>query len=273
MNRAVVAFSVLSVLGAVASTARADEQLYQRVVRSTVWIQPDESMGSGVLVDAERKLVATAWHVVEGAKEVTVRFPDFDEGGVVITGADHYRRNRKAEIPGRVLRIRNRGDVALIQLERVPEGVAPIPRAKTPVRIGQNVHLVGNSDHSLGALFGYSDGKVRNAYENDDGAVIETSIPSNKGDSGGPVVNDAGELVALISQGTTGSPVPAGSPLHAKQVVDISVSVKMLEDLLVRSEAPDAEAAESGGGGGRSRAGVDGYDKPFDTLFNGRRKK
>ena len=38
------------------------------------------------------------------------------------------------------------------------------------------------------------------------------------------MVNNQGEVVAFISQGTTGMPMPRGNPFHAVQVTDYSIN-------------------------------------------------
>jgi S1-C subfamily serine protease len=71
---------------------------------------------------------------------------------------------------------------------------------------GQCVHSIGNPSSS-DALWVYTRGEVRQVYHRTfrvDGnftiraRVVETQSPVNEGDSGGPVVNDRGELVAVV---------------------------------------------------------------------------
>jgi hypothetical protein len=69
---------------------------------------------------------------------------------------------------------------------------------------GENVESVGNSG-STEALWVYTSGTVRAVYKKEfrTGAgehnftVVETQSPINSGDSGGPVVNSQGQLVAV----------------------------------------------------------------------------
>jgi hypothetical protein len=103
-------------------------------------------------------------------------------------------------------------DLALLELERVPDRVQPLPLAPASAQPGQNVHTIGNPGSS-GALWIYTFGTVRQVYRKKfltsapgespfevEAYVLETQCPTNPGDSGGPIVNDQGQLVG-ITQG------------------------------------------------------------------------
>src|SRR6516225_8693690 len=75
---------------AVAQSRQADpgsaEQIYQRALRSTVWVVVPQaregskifvSTGAGALIDARHGLVITNYHVVADRDEVVVFFPMF----------------------------------------------------------------------------------------------------------------------------------------------------------------------------------------------------
>jgi tetratricopeptide (TPR) repeat protein len=99
-------------------------------------------------------------------------------------------------------------DLAVIRLrQRPPKGVAAVRLAEREPRPGDRVHSIGNPDAS-DALWVYSSGTVRQVYRKEfryatgparAARVVETQSAINPGDSGGPVVNDAGELVAVVS--------------------------------------------------------------------------
>jgi hypothetical protein len=196
----------------------AGTSVYQKVVRSTVWIHSDRPgdkhfTGSGSLIDKGRRLVLTNYHVVGDVKKVTVYFPAFD-GKKPIPERKHYTdRSGKLGIPGEVVELDKQADLALIRVDRVPEGVPELSLAKESPDPGQAVHSIGNPGKS-GALWVYTPGKVRQVYTKkwkakiDDrntvsfeAKVIETDSPTNPGDSGGPLVNDKGELVGVTQGG------------------------------------------------------------------------
>jgi hypothetical protein len=204
-------------LGLVAAAeVRADADLYDRTLRSTAWvvspIDKDKfSFGSGVLVDVKRRLVVTNFHVVEKRGQALIFFPNF-QGGQLVSEPGVYIKNRdKLAVAGKVLKTDRSRDLAVIQLQSLPAGVRPLPLARRAPRPGETVHAIGNSGFADGTLWRYSKGEVRQVYQkkgktkNDTGLefeinarVLESQIPSNKGDSGGPIVNERGELVAII---------------------------------------------------------------------------
>lgn len=191
-----------------ASTARADAKIYQDTLHSTVWVLTKTggktSSGTGVLVDSERKLVVSNFHVVGEARNAIIFFPDI-KGGKPEVGRKHYIDNvGKLGIRGRVVAVDRKRDLSLIQLEKLPEHAKAIAMASGSPSPGEAVNSVGNPGSS-DALWVFTSGTVRAVYKKQfrtgagdhDFTVVETQSPINTGDSGGPVVNSAGELVAV----------------------------------------------------------------------------
>lgn len=193
----------------------AGASVYQKVVRSTVWVHSNHGRqsvtGSGSLVDKGRRLVLTNYHVVGDVKKATVYFPVFRDKKP-ISEKKYYLERDKLGIPGEVVELDKQADLALIRVDRVPEGVPQLPLAAESPDPGQAVHSIGNPGKS-GALWVYTPGKVRQVYGKKwkakldekttasfQAKVIETDSPTNPGDSGGPLVNDKGQLVG-VTQG------------------------------------------------------------------------
>jgi len=193
--------------------------VYRGVLRSTVWVHSDRgggrlATGSGSLVDKGRRLVLTNYHVVGDVKRATVFFPDYGPDKKAISDRKHYLDHaNKLGIPGDVVEIDKEGDLALIRIDRVPDGVPELTLAEASPDPGQTVHSLGNPGKS-GALWVYTPGKVRQVYSKKwraklderttlsfQAKVIETDSPTNPGDSGGPLVNDKGELVGVTQGG------------------------------------------------------------------------
>ena len=191
----------------------AGASVYQKVVRSTAWVHSDRgggrsATGSGSLVDKSRRLVLTNYHVVGDVKAATVYFPQYD-GNKVIPDRARYRNG----IHGEVVELDKQADLALVRIDRVPDGVPELPLAKDTPDPGTAVHSIGNPGKS-GGLWVYTPGKVRQVYGKRwkakldertvvsfDAKVIETDSPTNPGDSGGPLVNDKSELVGVTQGG------------------------------------------------------------------------
>jgi hypothetical protein len=222
--------------------AAADNSVYRKVAPSTVWFF-ERGSASGVLIDAERRWILTAEHVVRdslqrGKTDVKVIFAQFDANGNVLTEKSYYgfEKKRVLQIQGRVIRSNRLKDLALIELDKLPPGAKAITLARDLPQPGENVHVVGNSTFFNGGLFSYSIGKVRNSYFYDRHNVgdcffaLAHHAPTNRGDSGGPVVNDKAELVGIISSGTTGS--------GNEQVIDHSVHIREIYHFLSPANLP-----------------------------------
>lgn len=200
----VIAMAVLATV----QTAFADAPVYQQTIKSTTWIiakaENGYATGSGVLVDAEKKWVITNFHVVGGSAEVLVFFPQFEEGQLVaerqyyIEGADSFG------IRANVVMVDKKRDLAVVELKTLPENTPAIELAEAPVGPGDQVHSIGNPTAG-GVLWTYTSGTVRSVYRKQFRTqagehamrVVETQSPINPGDSGGPVVNSDGQLVAI----------------------------------------------------------------------------
>jgi hypothetical protein len=192
--------------------------VYQKVVHSTAWVHSDRgggrlATGSGSLIDKGRRLVLTNYHVVGDVKNATVFFPVFDGKKAIPERKYYLDRAGKLGIPGEVVEIDRQADLALIRIDRVPDGITELPLAAESPEPGQAVHSLGNPGKS-GALWVYTQGKVRQVYVKKwkakldektlhtfEAKVIETDSPTNPGDSGGPLVNDKGELVGVTQGG------------------------------------------------------------------------
>ena len=214
--------------------------IYQRTLRSTAWIHGSQRQGTGWLADKDRRLLVTNYHVVGTEDKVTVVFPDYRDGQL-IAESRYYRENGPAlerkgrAVQGQVISTDPRRDLAVIQLSSLPDDVTALPMAHKSVSPSDRVHSVGNPGAS-DAFWVYTTGTVRQVYHNrfqyQDGqqveaAVIETQAPLNPGDSGGPVLNDFGEVVGVNAAGKT----------HA-QLVSLCIDISEVSGLLNSMAAP-----------------------------------
>jgi S1-C subfamily serine protease len=203
------------------------KEIFQRTLKSVTWIvQAVEAggnrvrlmTGSGSLIDVPKRLVLTNYHVVGDAKEVAVFFPQFDQRSKqLISDKEVYFKQlqgRTGYIRGAVIARSPKQDLALIELPTLPHGTTPVRLARESVGPGDTVHSIGNPGAS-GALWAYTPGSVKAVYRKKwsvasadersimrfEAQVVETTSPVNAGDSGGPLLNSAGELVAVTQGG------------------------------------------------------------------------
>jgi S1-C subfamily serine protease len=191
----------------------ANEQVYQTILPGTAYVAAGPNAGTGVLVDASKRWLVTNYHVVRDAAEVKVFFPA-SEKGAIMTEPSYYARNAdRIAVRGKVLGRNVAADLAVIELERLPESAREVKLASVSARPGQVLHAIGNPGAEP-AMWLYATGKTRSVFRKKmmtgqdatnfkfliDSRLLVSSIPVNPGDSGGPVVNDSGELVG-ITQG------------------------------------------------------------------------
>ena len=143
-------------------------------LKSVVTIFAGEGMGSGVLISGDG-YVLTNHHVAGSSGQVRVRWPD---------GTDSV---------GEVLRGDARRDVALIKLQ--PRASA-LPIRTTAAQVGETVFAVGTPlDKSLANTL--TRGIVSGTRVMDGLTMIQSDVAVDHGNSGGPLLDDKGQILAL----------------------------------------------------------------------------
>lgn len=181
---------------------------------STAIVLTGASQGSGFLVDRANGLMLTNFHVAQPGQNVQVMFPAWSADGMVLARKKYYAENAK-RIKGKCVAADPKVDLALLQIESVPPEVPPIKLADVPPRVGEKAHLLGNPGNN-DQVWVYGFGKVKsvNKAVMDFGklrveakSVLLTTEDRRigPGASGGPVVNDNGELVGVIQSGPADS--------------------------------------------------------------------
>jgi S1-C subfamily serine protease len=190
------------------------------------------STGSGFVIDAQGH-VLTNQHVVDNAQSVTVRFPDGEEVGARVVGADAS------------------SDVAVLELDSVPSGV-------TPVELGSSESLeIGDLVVAIGSPFGL-EGTVTSGIVSalhreltaPDGFTIDGAIQTdaaiNPGNSGGPLLDGQGRVVGINSQIASSSGGNEGIgyavPIEtAKEVADSLIAGRAIERSFLGVQLAEAE--------------------------------
>ncbi|MBM3568943.1 MAG: trypsin-like peptidase domain-containing protein [Alphaproteobacteria bacterium] len=148
---------------------------------ATATIQTGSGHGSGFFV-SRGGLLLTNFHVVGEARDVTVR---------LVNG----RR-----LLARVLRVDRARDVALVQVEE--RNMTPLPVRETAAQIGETVFSIGTplqgslqSTVTRGIVSGFRGDSARGVN------LIQSDVAVHPGSSGGPLMDQSGNVVALTVSG------------------------------------------------------------------------
>lgn len=207
-------FTVVVLALSLTSVSFANSSVYKQLVKSTAMIVTADGHGSGALIDADRKLVFTNYHVVGEADEVSVVFPRYENGELVTNRSVVLREIDRFAVSGKVVARDMKRDLVLIEVASIPDGIEAAKLAEVAASPGETIHAIGNPG-AVDAMWVYTSGKVRQLFRTEytlsegtqpvDTRVVETDLAINPGDSGGPVVNDQGEVVAVVSAFSTKS--------------------------------------------------------------------
>jgi hypothetical protein len=199
----------------------ADARLSQGLLSSSVWVnlvkktdpaagKVEFLSGSGSLIDANRRLVLTNYHVVRDKDEALVLFPIRDGKEVKKDRKFYTNQILRSSIHGKVIARDRTQDLALIELDAVPPGAKALRLAAHGPRPGERIHSLGNPGDSKELWLFRSgevekvthqkvNGKTTDGFETHlDAEIIFTTFPTRPGESGGPLINDRGELTGVV---------------------------------------------------------------------------
>lgn len=180
------------------------------LTRATVWIRPTatELHLAGVLI--EPNLVLTAARGLDSADRVGVAFPIFENKTWIGERAPyrdpvgmHLRGNWRG---GEVIARDSSRDLALVRVDSIPASAKPVPLAAKLPQPGDAAHAM-NHPGGLEFAWVYSAGTVRQRgriklTDGDDIPAVAAhlfQLPTQAGSPGGPVLNDRGELLGVLS--------------------------------------------------------------------------
>jgi len=163
-------------------------------------------LGTGFLVSADGKFV-TNYHVIQEAARLSVKLLD---------GAEYRDVSLVAADPA--------SDLALMQIP----GASGLPAMRmgsdTQMEVGDRVFVMGNP---LGMGGTFTDGMVSGKRPLEGVAMLQISAPISPGSSGGPVMNERGEVIGVATMMVMGG-----------QNLNMAVPVRYLAPMLaLRTEA------------------------------------
>ena len=199
------------------------KRVFVKVNPSVVQVRQEHSLGSGfvIAVDGDSAIAATNYHVVEGAKKITIFFPAEDREMKEGLEADGY------------IDILPPRDLALVHFNLKGKKVKPLPVAENIPEQGDTVYTFGSpvgqrNTIAVGMVSCVRSGKevadlmerlgketyVKGMGYTLDATWIQHTAPMSHGNSGGPLVNEKGEVVGL----NTMNFAPEGTSIGGQQL-------------------------------------------------------
>jgi|LakMenEpi03Aug12_release.lakeMendotaPanAssembly.Ray.scaffolds.fasta_scaffold167864_3 S1-C subfamily serine protease len=174
---------------------------------------PSKDCGTGTLVEARdgRAKVLTAWHVVrDGRNAITIRWPDGTSGPARVTAWDAA------------------WDLAV--LSAAAPAAAPVPIAARPPAVGDRLTLAGYGPvpftyrEASGEVTQFLGPSGRHPMH-----MLEVRAAARQGDSGGPIFNARGEVVAVL-WGSTGGLTAGSHVAEIRRILGQPVAAAVCKD-------------------------------------------
>jgi serine protease Do len=178
----------------------------------------ETSTGSGIFISSDGYIL-TNNHVIEGAKQYQVIYADGSQQDATLVGTDQYSDLAVLKVTSTVPAVATLGNSdALNPGETVIAIGSPLGDFKNTVTVG----VVSATGRSIDTGLGYSiDG------------LIQTDAAINQGNSGGPLVNLAGEVIAINTlvvrnsgTGTVAEGLGFAIPINTARVVSEQIIQK-----------------------------------------------
>ncbi len=192
------------------------KDLINKLLASTMYVDGTDKTGNykcwgtAFLIDKEKRLLLTNDHVINPAahqsgvpqlKTLGGWFPA-RRGGRLVHDFKYYVDNVKAH-KVTVLYGDKKRDLALIQVDTLPDGVEAIRMSPESSSLGGRLHSMAGKPEGSEGLWIYTQGTTRAVYERTlangfKARTLEADMETNRGNSGGAVVDDTGRLVGVV---------------------------------------------------------------------------
>jgi S1-C subfamily serine protease len=145
----------------------------------------ERSLGSGVIVD-ELGDILTSLHVVADASEIQLIFFDGTQAAA------------------QVVSTQPENDIAVLQADKLPDILVPAVLGNpNAMRVGDEVYAVGNpfglySSMTAGVISGFNRSFKPPGSDQELDGLIQIDAAVNPGNSGGPLLNRAGQVVGIV---------------------------------------------------------------------------
>lgn len=169
--------------------------------QSCVTIITDGGHGSGVIIDPQGYIL-TAYHVVEGINKIRIKM----ENGI--------------ELDANIIAYNTPTDLALLRIHG--GGFRALPFSKeNSINIGEEVLTIGTpADLDLGQSI--SRGMISGKRSIENNIYIQLDIAVSPGNSGGPLINQQGEIIGIIQKKIVGKGVEGiGFAIPSQKIKEI----------------------------------------------------
>jgi S1-C subfamily serine protease len=177
---------------------------------------PVEGAGSGFLIDAAGHIL-TNYHVVEGAQTIEVTLGDQSRYKAKLIGSD------------------TRNDIALVQIDARGHKLTPLVLGDSRnLLVGQRVLAIGNPFGFQSTLTTGIVSSLGRTVQTSDTTFIDDAIQTdaaiNRGNSGGPLLNSAGEVIGINSAIVS----PSGTSAGIGFAIPINTARRVAEQLITQ---------------------------------------
>ncbi|HEY1996480.1 DegQ family serine endoprotease [Paraburkholderia sp.] len=207
--------------------------------------QPSASLGSGFIVSSDGYILTNA-HVVDGANVVTVKLTDKREFKAKVVGAD------------------KQSDVAVLKID-----ASNLPTVKigdpSQSKVGQWVVAIGSPygfDNTVTS--GIISAKSRSLPNENYTPFIQTDVPVNPGNSGGPLFNLQGEVIGINSMIYS----QTGGFQGLSFAIPINEAIKVKDDLVKTGHVSRGRLGVAVQGMNQTLANSFGMQKPNGALVS-----
>jgi serine protease Do len=181
-------------------TFPSSKEMLKEIKSSVVTVENREGFGSGVIISDEGYII-TNFHVVEEEKNVFVKM------------------GKENKIKAEIIKVNSDYDLALL---KIPTGnLKALNFAAQKADVGDEVYAAGTPlEKSLGQTV--TKGIVSGFREWNGVSFIQTDVSINAGNSGGPLVNDKGEIIGITTMKAFGKGIEGiGFCIPAEEVIEM----------------------------------------------------
>lgn len=175
--------------------------IFKNASPGIVYLTTNEGSGSGVIISTKGHIL-TNWHVIAGEDEANIE--------AILHYSYDFETVEEHFFELEIIKINKTKDLALLKIKNPPKDLKVINISKIIPAVGSEVHAIG---HPHGEFWTYTQGYIsqrRNEYEWKYAAegiehfanVYQMQTPIAEGSSGGPLLNNFGNLIGINTFGS-----------------------------------------------------------------------